>query len=190
MSTHTHTLQNKKTMFIARSKQINTIKFCNKTITLFRVWAFVYENHCHSALVIKTYDRGGIATNTESTCYSTLVEAEHWCSSWWRQTQHLKAQEPGDLRIHSALHWQQMPFWSVVPDYIPKVYKKNRHSHSLTHKLRSYNFVAWTKWFTWTRWLRFSARADVRSLARISRVCCHPHTKRIVVHRVLNKANT
>lgn len=53
-----------------------------------------------------------------------------------------------DFRSYSALYWQQISFGSVVPENIPKVHKKNRHSHSLGHKLRRYNLVAWAKRFT------------------------------------------
>lgn len=184
-------------MFIAQSKQINTVRFCNKTITLFGVSAFVYGNHCHSTLVIKTHDRGGITTNIKSKCSSTLLVAEHrhCCSfqrsSWGQQTAFEGTRVQRPHRSHSTLYWQELPFRSVVPENIPQVLKKNRHSHSLTHKLRNYNFVAWAKWFTWTRWLRFSAWADVRSLAWISLVfVVSLWNKGHLESRVLNKANT
>lgn len=129
----------------------------------------------------KTHERGGSAAKNESKCLNCWAQIllrllifklvtnnsiylqnyqEHF------QTETLGATAPSTC--------SRYPFRSVVPENIPKVHKKNLHSHSPARRLRSCNFVVWAKGFTWTWWLRFYDPADVSFSEGICIACCHP----------------
>lgn len=119
------------------------------------VWSSSFEKPLSLVTDNETHDRGSIAKIKTKEC----IISQHVSDYRFLLLQFLifklvvgnsvgSAWNPDYCRSYSSLSWQQIPWCrSVVPENIPKVHKKNRHSYSLTHKLRNCNFVAWAKRF-------------------------------------------